>query len=87
MLATSLLVIIASFFIVMGVGIFNNNGVDDEMLEPVSVESGKVNVLICGVDKSESLTDTIMVASYNIDTNEVNILSIPRDTRMYIGSK
>lgn len=87
MLSVSLSVIIVSFFVVMCLGFFSNGGSDDEMLEPVNVESGKVNVLICGVDKSESLTDTIMLASYNLDTNEVNILSVPRDTRMYVGSR
>lgn len=88
MLGISLTVILAAFFVIMGFGgLFTGSEVSEDMLEPVTRESGKINVLICGVDKSESLTDTIMLASYNLDTNEVNILSVPRDTRMYIGSR
>ena len=53
----------------------------------VEKESGKINILLVGVDKEASLTDTIMLASYNLDEDKVDILSIPRDTRMYIGSR
>ncbi len=46
---------------------------------------GELNVLLLGVstDISAQLTDTIIVASYNPDTQKANLLSIPRDT--YIG--
>ncbi len=84
----SLVIIIVAFAIVMGIGgLFGSIGDDSGIVEPVDRETGKINMLIVGVDKSESLADTIMVASYNLDTDTVNILSIPRDTRMYIGSR
>lgn len=88
MLGISFAVILAAFLAVMGIGgLFSGDEVDENMLAPVTKESGKINVLICGVDKAESLTDTIMIASYNLDADEVNILSVPRDTRMYVGSR
>ncbi len=42
------------------------------------------NFLIVGVDKEQTNTDTIMVASYNYDTNDIAIISIPRD--FYVGN-
>ena len=43
---------------------------------------GEIKVLILGVstDLDSQLTDTIMVASYNPNTQKANLLSIPRDT-------
>ena len=84
----SLAVIIAVFFAVMGMGgLFDFSEEYENEIEPVDKETGKVNALIVGVDRGGDLTDTIMVASYDLDANTVNILSVPRDTRMYIGSK
>ena len=42
----------------------------------------EIKVLILGVstDIDAELTDTIMVASYNPNTQKANLLSIPRDT-------
>lgn len=46
-----------------------------------------VNVLAIGVDGSETRSDTIILASMNLETKEVSLLSIPRDTRVrYNGS-
>ena len=59
----------------------------EQVMVPVDDVSGIVNVLILGVDKDGLRTDTIIVASYDTDNRIVNMLSIPRDTRMYIGSK
>lgn len=45
--------------------------------------NNRVNVLLLGiaggVHDGSNLTDTIMVASYNLKTNEVNLISVPRD--------
>lgn len=47
---------------------------------------GRVNVLLLGIaggtHAGASLTDTIIVASYNLRTNQVYLLSIPRDLWM-----
>lgn len=58
-----------------------------EQLAPVDKASGKINVLLLGVDMAGLRTDTIIVASYDLDENKINMLSVPRDTRMYIGSR
>ncbi len=47
----------------------------------------KINVLLMGVDVDGLRTDAIMLAQYDVQQNEVNMLSIPRDTKMYIGNR
>lgn len=65
----------------------NDDITDDNVLAPVDIKEGKINVLLLGVDIEGLRTDAMMVASYDISENKVNLLSIPRDTRMYIGTK
>lgn len=79
--------------LVMAVGILGISSLFDQpenpsenYVQPVEKASGKTNVLVLGVDKQGLLTDTMIIASYNTDENEIKLLSIPRDTRMYIGS-
>ena len=62
-----------------------DNTTAEDYVEPVDKATGKANVLLLGVDKDGLRTDTIIIASYDLDKNAVNMLSIPRDTRMYIG--
>ncbi len=51
------------------------------------VSGNVVNVLAIGVDGSETRSDTIILASMNLDSKQVSLLSIPRDTRVkYNGS-
>lgn len=48
----------------------------------------KVNVLLMGLDKDKTRADVIMVVSVDPEENTVNVLSIPRDTRVqYSESK
>lgn len=47
-------------------------------------ETGRINTLVLGVDNDGLRTDTIVLVSYDLDKNDVNVLSIPRDTRVYI---
>ena len=66
-------------------------GIDPKKL----AEVGRINILVLGEsnanqgsDKNKTpyyLTDTIMIASYNPQTQQASILSIPRDT--YVGKK
>lgn len=49
--------------------------------------SGVVNVLALGVDGSENRSDTVILASMNLKTKEVSLLSIPRDTRVMYNGK
>lgn len=65
----------------------NDDMTDDNVIAPVDIKEGKINVLLLGVDIEGLRTDAMMIASYDISENKVNLLSIPRDTRMYIGTK
>ncbi|MFW6035879.1 MAG: LCP family protein [Halothermotrichaceae bacterium] len=50
-------------------------------------KSSKLNILVLGYDSTVNgppRADTIMVASIDLDTKQVGLLSIPRDTRMKI---
>lgn len=51
---------------------------------PPVPREGLVNVLLVGVDsgpdRAHALTDTLIVASFNPDTNEIVMISVPRDT-------
>ncbi len=87
----SLVVLIAGFVAVLS---FSNCGINDEntlpadeALAPIDPETGKLNVLVVGLDKGGYRTDTIIIASCDLDNNCVNMLSIPRDTRMYVGGR
>ena len=48
-------------------------------------EDGRLNVLVCGVDDTQYLTDVILLASLGEETGEVSVLQIPRDT--YVGDR
>ena len=91
LLVTLLVIVFASLFILGIGGLFNSHSdiweLEEEIMAPVDKVSGKVNVLLLGVDKEGLRTDTIIVASYDATNGTVNMMSIPRDTRMYIASK
>ncbi len=46
------------------------------------VTGGRVNFLFLATDEGGFLTDTVMLLSFDGDQNSLNILSIPRDTRI-----
>lgn len=64
------------------------------LLEPVQ-RNEKVNVLILGTDegllpggiKASTRTDTMMVASFDPNTLKVNVISLPRDSRVDIPGR
>ena len=89
-LVISLVVILIASLSILSIGGLFNSGDEweiEEIMVPVDDVSGKINVLILGVDNEGLRTDTIVVASYDATNGTVEMLSIPRDTRMYIGSK
>lgn len=43
-------------------------------------DGGFANFLFCGLDDTNSLTDVILLVSFNNQTGHINILQIPRDT-------
>lgn len=73
--------LIVLLFVVMGFGLFD----ESQILAPL--EDGKVNVLLLGVDEEGLRSDTILVASYDVNEAKVNMLSIPRDTKIYISNR
>lgn len=44
------------------------------------------NFLILGIDRAANLSDVIMIVSYDVKNNNVNVLSLPRDTYINVGS-
>lgn len=47
--------------------------------DPEFTNANRVNILLLGTTR-EKLSDTMMLASYDQDTKEVDIISVPRDT-------
>ncbi len=74
-------VLVILLLVAMGFGWFE----EGELLAPI--ENGRVNVLILGVDEEGQRSDTIMIASYNTEEGKINILSIPRDTKVHIENR
>ncbi|MBR4720195.1 MAG: LCP family protein [Clostridia bacterium] len=86
----SLTVLVIAFVAVMSFGglfLTYDDTEDTENIAEVDKETGKINILVIGLDNDGTRTDTIMVATYDLDNDAVNILSIPRDTRMYVGGR
>lgn len=56
-----------------------NDNIDGEDDIEVNTKPPSANALIIGFDKSKGLTDVVMVAHLDTDTNEVKIINLPRD--------
>ncbi len=76
-------IFIVGVFLLLGFGFVD----ESDLLSPIDRESGKINALLLGVDEDGLRTDTIMVASFDLDTAELNLMSIPRDTRVYVTNR
>lgn len=77
-----IVILVVLIFIALGLG-----GGGDNALIPVDTSTGKMNVLLLGTDEAGLRTDAIMIASYDFDTESVKLLSVPRDTKMYVTNK
>ncbi len=88
-LAVALSVIVAAAAICMGINYdsFDNNGGGFGSDIMPDVDNGIINVLALGVDVEGLRTDAMMLFSFNTGTKEMNILTIPRDTKMYVGNR
>lgn len=82
------LVLIAGILMLVAIfltGSSSTISITNQILSGTSLHSsnGQVNVLLLGIaggsHDGASLTDTIMVASYNLKTNQLYLFSIPRD--------
>ena len=51
---------------------------------PASLNENMYTFLVVGLDKVAYHTDTIMVGRFDVETHEINVVSIPRDTLMNI---
>lgn len=58
-----------------------------ESLDPEEDKVGMINFLIIGVDEDGTRSDTIMLVSYDGYSNRVNILSLPRDTKVRLNNQ
>lgn len=61
-----------------------NDKVND-ILKPFVKDKKLVNFLLLVGDKEEANTDTIMLVNFNTKTSTLNVLSIPRDTRVNVS--
>lgn len=61
---------------------------DNEKQEkPLTITKGWINILLLGTDNrgdEMARTDSIMLVSANVDTHQISVISIPRDTRVNI---
>jgi len=64
----------------VGIGLFSSDIDLRDALDPVG--SPRLNVLVVGVDKDGSRSDVNMLFSLDTDKKTIQILSIPRDTRV-----
>lgn len=88
-LGISLAVVVAGAAICMGIDF---SGTKDDVAAvdnkgTVAVQGGKLNVLLMGTDVDGLRTDAIMLACIDTDKKQVNMLTIPRDTKMFIGNR
>lgn len=79
------LLFIATAFALLGIDYSSHSG--DDFLTPVDTATGKINVLLLGVDVEGERSDSIMLISYDFDTHAINLMSIPRDTKMYVTDR
>lgn len=78
---TILILAVVLIFVLLGLG-----GSDNSLI-PIDNSTGKMNVLLLGVDEDGLRTDAIMIASYDFDNESLKLLSIPRDTKMYVTNR
>ena len=87
-LGASLGAILLAFFVVMG---FDVTGGAARQAENSFIENpanaGKINALLMCTDEDGLRTDSMVLVCYDTESNVVNMLSLPRDLRMYIGNR
>lgn len=88
-LGICLAVLLVGVLAALGFGFWDtaDEGLTADEIATVAIADGKINVLLMGVDEGGLRTDCIMVASYDIEKKTAKLLSIPRDTRIFIGSR
>ena len=59
----------------------------DSIVNQYKTSNKNINILVLGGDKVAKNTDTMMLVNFNPQTAKINILSIPRDTKVKIKGK
>lgn len=87
-LGASLGAILLAFFVVMG---FDVTGGAARQAENGIIENpadaGKINALLMCTDEDGLRTDSMVLVCYDTENNSVNMLSVPRDLRMFVGNR
>ena len=71
----------------------NNENLESDNMVTQDIDSNKkyekdyVNLLVLGLDEYEARTDVILILNYSLQEGKLNILSIPRDTKVYVNGK
>lgn len=89
-LAATLGVLLIVFFAFMGVDFTGGAGrMRASMNSGLATvgNGGVINILVMCTDADGLRTDAIMLASYDTEAKTVNMLSVPRDLRMYVGNR
>lgn len=89
-LAATLGVLLIVFFAFMGIDFTGGAGrMRASMNSGLATvgNGGIINVLVMCTDADRLRTDAIMLASYDTEAKTVNMLSVPRDLRMYVGNR
>ena len=88
-LAAALGILAVVFLLLMGIDF--TGGATKLRQESTAVTAvgngGIINVLVMCTDADGLRTDAMMLASYDTGANTINMLSVPRDMRMYIGNR
>lgn len=81
---------------VLAIGLFSNHAVEEppllneaDLLQGTATREGdseQVNVLLMATDRDGLHTDSMMLASFDKKREQLNILAIPRDTRVLINN-
>ncbi len=83
-LISALFIFVSAFFAVLFVsGFFSDGG----SLFSENKNSQRINLLIAGLDPDGLRTDFLAIASYDTATEKVDILTVPENTRMFVGGR
>ena len=80
-----LLLLVVTATVILGLDFSGGDG--EGFTTPVDTQTGKLNILLLGVDKDGERSDSIMLVSYDFDDHSINLLSVPRDTKMYVTDR
>jgi len=91
-------IVVSAFLFIAGIAVFNyinagglgdslsansNNTIND-IFKPFMKSRGPFNVLVLGGDKVNKNSDTMMLVNFDPVTYKINVMSIPRDTKVKI---